>query len=126
MIVNYATRPPGRGGAPRQAPRGGEVGPRIALAERPNPRHKAVPQRLDGDALGVGEEHGDLVAVEARRDVSGAHRVLDGGGDVAEELVALEVAALVVEVLEVVDVEVGDADRRGVAAGAHQLLREPL
>src|SRR4051794_5071493 len=41
---------------------------------------------------------------QPRRHVAGAHRVADAVGDALEELVALDVAALVVEVLEVVDV----------------------
>ena len=59
---------------------------------------------------GVLEEHGELVAVEARDRVAGANGSQDPHPDFDQEAVAFGVAHPVVDQLEVVDVEIEDAD----------------
>ena len=68
---------------------------------------------LAGPPLGVGqraarEEDGELVAAQARHQVGVAHRVLEQGGHPAEQLVPRQVAAGVVDQLELVEVHVAE------------------
>jgi hypothetical protein len=68
-----------------------------------------------------GEQHAELVAAEAADDVGVADRVLDQGGDLAQHVVADAMAALVVDRLEAIEVEVA----QHVARAARRWLRAP-
>jgi hypothetical protein len=89
-----------------------------------------------GDALGdgergalvrdVAEQHGELVAAQARGDVVGAQHAGDAGGDVAQQGVARGVAEAVVDDLEVVEVEEQHRDVLIVLAGGGKRALQPL
>src|SRR3954452_5772190 len=72
--------------------------------------------------------HGEreLLAAVAGQQIARAQAARPGDGRRLEQDVAGEVAALVVEALEAVDVEHGDAQRRPVAARAAELAPEGL
>jgi hypothetical protein len=74
---------------------------------RPHPRDQV------GDVLGgrARQHHGELVAAEAGDQVAPAHLVLPGVRDLDEPVVARDVAAGVVELLELVEVEGGTPSR---------------
>ncbi len=78
----------------------------------------------------AGEQHGELVPAQAGHQIGLAHRVLQQGGDAAEQLVAGEVAAGVVDHLELVEVHVaervGVGERAGLLEGAQQVAVEGL
>src|SRR5438132_4237930 len=116
----------GRGFEPRHSDGSAEVQPGVAVAECAGAREEAVRERLDGGALRLGEEDGEFVAAQPRRHVAGADGLADRMCDLPEELVALDVALLVVQPLEVVDVDVGDADRRSGSFCVRQLRAETL
>ena len=67
------------------------------------------------------QQHAELVAAEARDRVRVAHRLADQRGDLAQHVVAREVAAGVVDGLEAVEVQV--AHHVALAAGARDLER---
>ncbi|CAA9355673.1 MAG: hypothetical protein AVDCRST_MAG11-3798 [uncultured Gemmatimonadaceae bacterium] len=102
-----------------------------AHAHRDGDRARPVAQREDvrahrradplGDVAragrrGVGEEGDELVAGVARRHVSGAQRPAQQVGDAHQDVVALQVAVAVVDVLEVVHVDDEQRHRRRRAA----------
>ena len=66
-------------------------------------------------AVGVGQQHGELVAAEARERVAGAQPLAQQRRDATDELVAGVVAERVVDVLEVVEVEHEQRAARAVA-----------
>jgi hypothetical protein len=72
----------------------------------------------------VGEHDHELLAAEASDDVGRAGRLRDDARQHAQHVVAREVAAGVVERLEVVDVEQEQRERRARAASAADLLLE--
>ncbi len=87
--------------------------------------HRAAQLLGDGDRgrrLEAGQQHGELVAAGAGQQPAVAEAVAQGGGDRLEHLVAGLVAAGVVDVLEVVDVDGQDAER--LPAGFCQGLLE--
>src|SRR5581483_12469567 len=80
------------------------------------------PESLD-DAVGevepaAAEQHGELLAAVAGDDVAGAQHREPRGHHRLQDAVARLVALLVVEDLEVVEVEHGDAERLAVAPAA--------
>src|SRR2546427_1354627 len=124
--IEQLLRSVGSGLEPGHPNRRAHVEPRVPLAQRAGAGEEPVRERLDGGALCIGEEDRELVATEAGRDVAGADGLADRLGHLPEELVALDVALVVVDALEVVDVDVGDGDRMPAAARSRQLVREPL
>src|SRR6184192_949795 len=84
----------GSGFEPGHADGGADVESRVALAEGLGAREQAMRERLHRAALGVGEEHGELVAAQAGRDVAAADGVADGLRDLLQELIALDVPSL--------------------------------
>src|SRR5258705_12363889 len=101
----------GRGLEPRHSDGRADVEARMSLAERARAGEEPVRERLYRGALGVGEQHRELVAAEAGRDVARADGLADRLRDFLEELVPFDVALVVVDALEVVDVDVGCANR---------------
>ena len=89
-----------------------------------------VDQAVDGAERAVrsrvGEQGDELVATEASDDVAGAHRRFQPFGGLAQDPVALGVAASVVELLEGVEVEQDERDRRPRPRGARKLARRRL
>ena len=71
----------------------------------------------------VGQQGHELVAAQAGDDVAGAQRGADPLGGVAQRVVALLVAELVVELLEVVEVERHERDRVAAPGRPGQLAR---
>ena len=76
-----------------------------------------------GDVL---EQHGELVAAEARRDVGAADAVVEPARELDEHLVAGGVAERVVDGLEVVEVEEDHRRRARLAPGARDRLADLL
>ena len=76
--------------------------------------------------VGVGEDHGELLAAGAADDVARPHVAFEDVAEGDQDLVADRVAVDVVDALEVVDVEQDEADRGVVARGARQLGGEAL
>ena len=74
--------------------------------------------------VGVDEDHGELLAAVARRDVDVADRRLDDAGDATQGRVAGAVSVLVVEGLEVVEVAEQQCQRRARVGGGLDLLGE--
>jgi hypothetical protein len=68
----------------------------------------------------AGHEHGELVAAQPGHEVGLAHGVLEQGGHPAEELVAGEMAAGVVDDLELVEVQVAEGVVGAAGAGLLQ------
>ena len=78
----------------------------------------------DRHAGRAGGQEGEFVAAEPRDRVYQAHRLGEGGGDLAQDVVGHVRAALAIDRRQAVDVEDGQADRRALAAGPHQLELE--
>ena len=76
----------------------------------------------------AGEQHREFVPAQTGHQIGVAHRLLDQGGDAAEQLVPREVAAGVVDQLELVEVHVaegvGDRARAGLLQGALEVAVE--
>jgi hypothetical protein len=72
--------------------------------------------------VGVGQEQHELVAAEAGRVVDVAHVAAQDLGELVEHEVAEGVFRAVVDLLEVVDVEEKEGERRAMAFGALELL----
>ena len=87
-----------------------------------------LPLRFDERA--ARHQHGELVAAQPGHEVDLAHRVLEQGGDPAEQLVAGQVAAGVVDQLELVEVHVaqgmGGAERPALLESALEMAVEGL
>ena len=64
------------------------------------------------------EEHAELVAAQPRQHVAAPHPGAQEGGDLLEHLVARQVAAGVVDHLELVEVEIEEDVVAALAAGA--------
>ncbi len=73
----------------------------------------------------LGEEHRKLLAAVAAGEIGAAHRGAEDLAEASNGGVAGGMAEGVVDLLEVVEVEEGDGDRRVVAAVPGPLLREP-
>ena len=67
-------------------------------------RH-AVAHRPGREDVGAGQQHGELVVLEARDDVVLAQALLEAPGDLLEHLVAHRDAVLLVDGAHAVDVE---------------------
>ena len=76
--------------------------------------------------VGPGQDHDELVAAVARRDVGGAHRVPDLARDRAQDLVPRLVTVLVVHFLEPVEVQEQHREPFGAALAALHLGRQPV
>src|SRR5690606_24675850 len=76
--------------------------------------------------LGLREHDRELFAAVAGEDFVAADALLDDLGELAQDVVAREVAALVVDALEEVDVEHDEAEGAGVAARPDELALEGL
>ena len=74
----------------------------------------------------VGQDHGELVAAEPPGDVDRPAGRADRAGDAPQRLVAGDVAARVVQGLEVVEVDDDDGDMARAARRPVELLLEPL
>src|SRR5204863_502937 len=81
---------------------------------------------MRGFQRAVGKQQPELLAPVAGEQVAGAEHLAPGGGHLLEQAVARLVAALVVVLLEVVEVEHRHAQRALLAAGARQLAGEVL
>ena len=94
-----------------------------ALADR---LEHALGDALRGVAVGVAQQHGELVAAEAGHDVRLADAVVQRAADRADDLVAGLVAAGVVDVLEAVEVEQEERALAAVAGGVGDELGQLL
>ncbi len=74
-----------------------------------------------GRGLGVGEQHGELVAAESGDDVAGSDRGLEPRAELAEQQVAAVVAERVVDLLEAVEVD--EQERHPAAVATMSLDR---
>ena len=89
-------------------------GPGRAGQDTPRDRH----------AGRAGGQDRELIAPEPRDRVHQAHRLGQGRGDLAQDVVGHVGAALAIDRRQAVDVEDGQADRRALAARPHQLELE--
>src|SRR5207253_10754060 len=94
------------------------------------PQRRRFPQALD-DGPGLLEaasrqQDDELLAAVARDEVRGPERLAPDRGELAQQAVTGLVAVFVVELLEAVEVEHGDADVGALAPGAGELARELL
>ena len=78
----------------------------------------------DRHAGRAGGQDGELVAAEPRDRVHQAHRLGEGRGDLAQDVIGHVRPALAIDRRQAVDVEDGQADRRALAARPHQLELE--
>ncbi len=92
--------------------------------QRPSKRlQKRLRDDLAAVSIGRVEQHGELVAAEARRCVRRAHRPLDTTTDLGEHVVADRVAERVVDRLEVVEID--EQHRSRTVAACHHRF-DPL
>ena len=73
----------------------------------------------------TGEQHRELVAADARDGVGVAHALLQERRDLAQQVVARDVAAAVVDELEAVEVEIADDVADAFAARRIERRFEP-
>ncbi len=71
--------------------------------------------------VGVGEEQDEFVAADAAEEVGSPDRILHPGRKALEQVVTHPVSEPIVDALEAVEVEVGDADRRALPMGPQAL-----
>ena len=71
------------------------------------------------------QQHGELIAPQARQQVAGPHRVTEQARDLLQQLVAGGMAAGVVDDLELVEVDVHERVRRVAARGVRQGFAQP-
>ena len=101
--------------------RHGRVGERVAhVAAQP------LGDREGARRVGARQDHGELLAADARGRVDLAHALAQQRGDLLEDRVADVVAGAVVDLLEVVEVACEHAHRRAAAARAAELEVEQL
>jgi hypothetical protein len=105
----------GRAGRHRDAEAGGRANP--AAADKRDRHAGDAPANPLGDALGLDQvrtrqHHGQLLAAVPGHMTAVAHGGLDGPRHRAQDLVPALVAVAVVDLLEVVDVDHHEADRR--------------
>ena len=102
---------------------------RASRAPRPLARSRSPALGRGVERL-LGQQHEELLAAEAVQRVAAAHRLAERVREAAQDLVALEVAGVVVERLEVVDVDQRDAPGVAVALRArlhgHEVLVEAV
>ena len=101
---------------------------RPALSEQRTDRLQRLPQALgefDGSFLArVRKQHDELFAADTGEHVAFSQALLDGAGRRDENPVAGRMAVRVVHLLEVVEVEQGERQRRSVPVRALDLVRQ--
>ena len=80
----------------------------------------------DGELLAALDEHGELVAAEARDGVARARDLLEARGDLQQQLIADVVAEVVVDLLEAVEVDEQQRERLARERAARERVVEAV
>ena len=98
-----------------------------AAAHGPAKRgHELFQDQFRGLVDSLGQEQDEFIAAIAGDDIEGAQVALQRLRDLHQQPVAVVVAALVVDLLEVVDIQIGERKRPLVALGAGEFERGRL